>query len=429
MSPLLRYCTMAAGAFVAALVFSWAARLATDGFGALGAMATRDVASSSHTAAPPPANSSAVNPATDASPLTRNVDDVRPIVPARFVALVGEPFELYYDGLVLAKDPDTYKIEIVAPTLKGEAERRRWKFTAAAVDIDRHKISVVVRDWNDKVLAEAQSHLDVIALPNPPDTLNILIVGASNVHQGIYPNALWTRLDRWSGGHARFVGTHHPKPSLPIYRELLPKVFHEGYGGWGWQLFVNHYAPGKEEFFKRTASPFVYLEDGKPVLDVGRYLSGQGVRGKLDVVIFELGINETFAANPDDLKDIDQTIATALGWADQLLAAFKTAAPEARLMVAIPIPFTRSEPTFMARYAKIKPEFGDPWRHRRIVQTLARRMIERYDDRDAAFSLVPLHALFDGVDSFWQIDPGHPNEYGGEQIARALFAAIVTKYK
>ena len=91
----------------------------------------------------------------------------------------------------------------------------------------------------------------------------------------------------------------------------------------------------------------------------------------------------------------------------------------------IPQPFTRSEQTFMARYAKIKPEFGDSWRHRRIVQKLAHRMIERYDSKDAAITLVPLYAMYDVVDGYWQIDPGHPNEHGNEQVARALFTSLV----
>jgi lysophospholipase L1-like esterase len=458
MNPFVRYLVLAAGAFLATLAFVWIARVASIGYGTLGGAVTHSLSPSpvpkaAKTAkapskpAPAPVAAAPVEaptpapaqsppptpPPTSAPPAAppaapRSADDVHPILPARLAAVAGQPFELYYDGLILARDPDAYKIEIVAPTLKGTSERRRWRVTPEAGDAGSHTVTVVVRDWNDKVLAEASATLDVVPPGKPPASFNLLIAGASDIHQGLVPNALWTKLNTWSGGQVKFIGTHHPKPTLPIYRELLPDVVHEGYGGWGWQLFVNHYMPGKEELYKRAASPFVFLEDGKPTLDVGRYLDERGVRGHLDAVVFYLGINETFAANPDVSKDTELAISTALGWADQLIAAFKAAAPETKIFLAIPPPFTRSEPTFMARYASIKPEFGDPWRHRRIVQTLARRMIEHFDGKSPDVTVVPLPALFDVTDGYWQIDPGHPNEVGAEQVARALYAAIVRKF-
>ena len=81
-----------------------------------------------------------------------------------------------------------------------------------------------------------------------------------------------------------------------------------------------------------SRSPYVYLEDGRPILDVARYLRDQGVSGRLDAALFELGINETFAANPDDPENLTKSVQATVDWADKLLAAFRAAEPGARLV-------------------------------------------------------------------------------------------------
>ncbi|MGH7411803.1 MAG: SGNH/GDSL hydrolase family protein [Candidatus Methylomirabilis sp.] len=351
-------------------------------------------------------------------------DDVRPILPRDLVAIVDQELSLYFDGLVLARDPEEYRFAIEDDGLGGMMERRRWHLTPRAKQIGLHRLVVTVSDWNGKRLADGSTSLHVVAPGPVARRANILIVGGSNTHQSLYMNLLWTLLDTWSPGKVRFIGTHRPKPDRAIYREPLPQVAHEGYGGWGWHLFATHYLPGQEAYYKVPRSPFVYLEGGKPTLSVGRYLDERGIRGALDAVVFDLGINETFSANPDDPPSLDATIRSTLDWADKLIQAFRVAAPEAKVVIVIPTPFTRSEPVFRRRYAEIRSDFGDPWRHRRIVETLARRMVEHFDGHDPAVTLIPMHAMFDTVDGYWVVDPGHPNEQGGKQMAAGIFATL-----
>jgi hypothetical protein len=214
---------------------------------------------------------------------------------------------------------------------------------------------------------------------------------------------LWKLLDEWSPGKVHFIGTHHPKlnPAVPIFREALPGVFHEGYGGWTWQEFASYYAVGTDKPHWIPRSPYVFLEDGRPTLDVAAYLRDQGRGGQLDAALFELGINETFTANPDDPEGLAKSIQSTVDWAEKLLTAFREAEPEARLVVMIPAPFTRSDAVFRRRYviAGAPPAWGSAWRHRRVVQALARAMVERLEGH-SGMTVVAGHSMFDAGRSY-----------------------------
>jgi hypothetical protein len=352
-------------------------------------------------------------------------DNVTPILPSVFPAVPGQRFSIYFDGLITARDPDNYIVEIHSPTLMGISDRRKWSLEITSANVGRHSLTVTVKSLADgAVLAKAASVVIVADPPKPHGKFNVLIVGASNIQQALVPNILWTNLNRWNSGGISFVGSEPLKANFPFYRPSLPQVKHEGLGGWGWQTFASHYMPGKEALYKLPKSPFVFLEGGKPRLNVGRYLDNKGLRGRLDAVIFDLGINETFGANPNDPASMNAVIAESLSWADKLVADFHAAAPEAKIIIGIPAPFTRSEPVFVKRYASSNPDFGDPWRHRQVVLALARSMIE-YFSKYPYVTLAPTYAVVDVVDGYWQIDPGHPNEIGSDQIAACFEAALL----
>lgn len=359
----------------------------------------------------------------------RDVDDPRPILPAEIPAIAGQRLSIYFDAIIVARNPDRYTFEIEAPTLKGIAERRYWATDLSKSDVGKHNLRVTVKALADgRILAQGETKV-VVEDPDAiaPSSLNLLIVGASNIHQGILPNDIWLRLNRWRPGQISFVGSPAAATggNFSFYRPTLPGVLHEGLGGWAWETFASHYAPGQEALYKLPKSPFVFLEDGKPTLDVGRYLNEKNVRGRLSAVLFDLGINETFSADPDDPVNLNASLDAALKSADKLIGAFRQAEPNAKIVVGIPAPFTRSAPIFEKRYGAANPSFGDPIRHRRIVLALARRMIEHFGKSDAQVVLAPQYLSVDVIDGYWQIDPGHPNDLGADQMAGVFQAALL----
>jgi len=352
-------------------------------------------------------------------------EDPRPVLPGHITAVVGTPLRIYYDNLVLVMDPDSVRIDIEAEGIHGENQRRLWIATLDKGDIGTHKLVVHVRGWDGKTIAEAESTLEVLAANPLEAERNVLLVGDSITHQGRYPNALAARLEAISRGKVHFVGTAHPKASTPIDQDAAPGVFYEGYGGWTWHRFASHYLPEQEKLYGLPWSPFVFAGADKPVLDVGRYLHERAKIDRLDAAVFLLGLNDTFGASPDDPKSLDQIIEATLSNADKLLRAFREASPDAWLLVALPPPFTRSGPTFRYKYGAANPEFGDPWRHRRIQHALVRRLMEHIQRAGMRrVAVIPSYMGIDIVDGYWIDDAGHPNEIGAVELAESILPGL-----
>src|SRR5262245_3617466 len=87
MSQIARYCLLAATGFLATVALTWTARLATDGFSTLRAAVSLGSSPTSTPMAPNQMSAAAGGPISQL-PNARNVDDVRPILPARFSAVV-----------------------------------------------------------------------------------------------------------------------------------------------------------------------------------------------------------------------------------------------------------------------------------------------------------------------------------------------------
>ncbi len=365
-----------------------------------------------------------VAPKKSTSPKPSINDNVSPILPDIFPAFVGQNLTLYYDGLVTAYDPNDYTFEFTSPTLNGSSERRKWTAKILPKHLGDHSLTLKVKSLKDgKLLGVGNTNVIVVDPPKPKKNINILIVGDSLIHQGAVPNLLWKKLDHWSGGKIFFKGSKPLKDVFSFYEAPLPGVNHEGYGGWGWKKFTSHYMPQKKDIHKIPKSPFIFLDKGNPSLNVKKYLRQKNLTGNLNAVIFYLGINGTFNANPNDPKNMSVIITKTLNWADKLINAFKVSAPETKIIVGIPAPFTRSNSIFLNRYG---PKFADAWKHRQIVLALARHMIKHFKNkRHSDVVLVPLHAIIDVIDGYYQIDPGHPNKIGAEQMATTFKASLL----
>ena len=209
------------------------------------------------------------------------------------------------------------------------------------------------------------------------------------------------------------LGTHKPD-------RAAEGVAHEGYGGWTWQRFVSRYEPKPDGTHRKRSSPFVSLgDDGKPSLDVSRYLTDECDGDPPDVVTFLLGINDCFSANPDDPKAIDSRIDVVFKYADRLLAAFSKAAPEAKLAICLTTPPNSRQEAFEANYKDRYTRWG--WK--RIQHRLVQRQIEHYGDREAErIFLVPTELNLDPADGYPANNGVHPNEAGYRQVAASIYA-------
>jgi len=159
--------------------------------------------------------------------------------------------------------------------------------------------------------------------------------------------------------------------------------------------------------------------EGRGQLDLQRYFAEHCEGRAPDVVTFLLGINDCFGANPDDPVAMDAKLNAVLDEADQLLAAFHKAAPEAALAVGLTTPPNARESGFEANYKGRYHRWG--WK--RIQHRLVQRMLARLGGREAeGIYLVPTQVNLDPVDGY-PVDNGvHPNAAGYAQIGASFHA-------
>ena len=303
---------------------------------------------------------------------------------------------------------------MVDGALAALASRLEAEPETAAADVGDHLLSVTVADTKGNQLGQATTTLRVApADAGTGGKLRLLIVGDSLTHATLYPNEIARLLSQPGNPSWKMLGTHRPKSAAQ-------GVAHEGYGGWTWQRFASQYEPQPDGTYCKRSSPFVYLgSDGKPGLDVPRYIAEECEGEPPDVVVFLLGINDCFSAKPDDIRAIDARAAAMLEHADRLLTAFRRAAPRAELAVCLTTPPNARESGFEANYKGRYHRWG--WK--RIQHRLVQREIEHVNAlADNRILVVPTQLNIDPLDGYPVNNGVHPNSFGYRQIGASIYA-------
>lgn len=331
-------------------------------------------------------------------------------LPPAVYAVAGESLSIFYDNIVLTETPERYRFATECAV--GEDQTRCWNVRPTDADRGIHPLKVRVFE-GDRLMAEANTVLKVSARDTGQDRqLTLLIVGDSLTHATLYPNELARLLSRPGNPRWQMLGTHRPA-------QAAEGVMHEGYGGWTWERFTRHYEPQPDPAARKHSSPFVFLVDGQPRLDVKRYLENQATKGRPDVVFFMLGINDCFSANPDSEAAIDERIDRVFQHAETLLTAFHEAAPQAALALCLTTPPNARESGFEANYRGQYHRWG--WK--RIQHRLVQRQLEKFagQEKQNRF-IVPTNLDLDPVEGYPVNNGVHPNPLGYRQVGLSLYA-------
>lgn len=335
---------------------------------------------------------------------------LRLTVPPVQFAVVGEEMSVYFDNVVLTEAPANVRFTV--DSALGNSEERRWKVTPTANDVGRHVVKVGAGDERGEFTLEV-----VPADAGAGKDIALLIVGDSLTHATVYPNELARLLSRPGNPRWTMLGMHKPK-------NAEPNVAHEGYGGWTWVRFAEHYERMPDPANRKHSSPFVFEESGRGKLDVPRYVKEKCDGRTPDFITVLLGINDCFSANPDDPAEIDKRIDAMFEKAEVLLAEFRKAAPRAEIGVCLTTPPNARESGFEANYKGRYHRWG--WK--RIQHRIVERQLKHFGGREKdRIYVVPTQLNLDPVDGY-PVDNGvHPNATGYKQVAASLYAWLKSR--
>jgi lysophospholipase L1-like esterase len=339
-------------------------------------------------------------------------------LPPFLYAVPGVEMNLYFDNVVLTQTPEKYRFEVNADL--GTTEKIRWTVTPTAQQVGDHPLVVAVSDDKGNILESARTTLRVVpADAGAGRNIRLLMVGASHTMASRYPNRIAELLDKPGNPTWTMMGTHQPTAALP-------RVYHEGYGGWTWERFSTAYEPNAakephpEKNQKRTTSPFVFGDaTGKPMLDVERYFNELQGGQRPDFVTFLLGVNDMFPVDPENSEAIEKGLDEMLKHADTLIAAFQRAAPKADIGVCLTMPPNSRESGFIANYQGKYHRWG--WK--RIQSRLVQRLIEHFKGREKErIFIVPTEVNIDVTAGFPVDNAVHPNRAGYSQMGDSIYA-------
>lgn len=333
-------------------------------------------------------------------------------LPTEFYAVAGSEMSVYFANTILAERPAEFRFDVTCDV--GAAEATRWQATPDERDVGRHPFALNVVDGEGNELASGTSTLVVApADAGQGRSLRLLIIGDSLTHASQYPNEIARLLERPGNPTFAMLGTHKPASAKP-------NVAHEGYGGWTWRRFLDHYEPNPDGTHRKKSSPLVYLNEAEsPELNIGRYIAEHCEGVAPDVVIFKLGINDCYRANAESTATIDETVDAVFQHADQLLAAFRQAAPNAEFGICLTTPGNARDAAFRPTEKDTHPR----WTWRRIQHRLVERQLEHFAGREQdGIFVIPTQLNLDTLAGYPDNNAVHPNSVGYVQIGNSIYA-------
>jgi lysophospholipase L1-like esterase len=342
---------------------------------------------------------------------------IRLTLPPTGYAVVGAEMNVHFDNIVLSEHPED--LSFVVTSDLGTTKTNRWTVTPTEAQAGRHSWQIEVLKAGKSLAKKSMTWQVSAAKVKSPKDASLLIVGDSLTSATLYPNELSKRLGESGLSKSTFLGTHVPG-------NASPGVAHEGYGGWTWHRFVTHYSPDSDALGTKRISPFVFLEGDRPKLDVPRYVRESLMGANPDFVVFFLGINDCFGADPSSVSKTDRRIDEMFHYADLLVRDFRAAVPKARIGICLTPPGNFRQSSFQIDYKDAYTRWG--WK--RIQHRVVERQLEKHGAEQTALApldIVPIELNLDPVDGFPDNNSVHPNAVGYTQIAASIHAWMMSR--
>jgi hypothetical protein len=328
-------------------------------------------------------------PGTTPKPQTTN--SCRLILPPVVYAVAGTEVNLYFHNLILSPPGKVWIFDVTCS--KGQQQVERWTWVPNDNEAGDLPLSIEVRDADDNIVGIGKTIIRVASLTaGDGKPLRLLCIGDSGTHASVYTAELLKSCAGAGQPKLELIGTHHP----PF---AGPGNFHEGYGGWTFQNFIEKYTdkpvPGDHG---QRSSPFVFASEKGPVFDVPRYIKESCGGVPPDHVTMFLGANELarIVMDPNN-PDLDESITQVLEYADRLIGGWRNAAPKARIALVTMYPPTNQD-GFGANYGTSRLKY---WPYRKAQHRLVEMMIAKYGDlTNDNLYVIPSYLMLDTQHAF-----------------------------
>lgn len=159
-------------------------------------------------------------------------------LPDKIYAVVGDTLQLFYHGIVVAKN--VYQYDILVSCTKGKQCRRYYEYTPTVEDVGSTSFKIQVKNNERKVLAEKTCTLVTIGVGQSPSTQkNVLCFGDSLTAGGDWCAEAFRRLTASGGSPA---GDN--KANISFVGSMTKRgAGYFGKGGWKWSDYTTEGRP------------------------------------------------------------------------------------------------------------------------------------------------------------------------------------------
>ena len=359
-------------------------------------------------------------------------EDVKLLLPEKIYAVPGVETNVYFENIVRVINPANYVFE--ARSSHGRCDEKRWSFTPTDKDTGSFKLTISVIG-NQGILDSK----DVTVVVSPRTAgqgkkLTALIIGDSLTEGSVYPSQINLLFKAPGNPKFKTIGSHAG------YGRIVKAgdVAHEGYGGWSWQAFVSKWTDdanfaklkNRKDILK-ARSQFLAKKNGKVVFDIQGYFDRINGGKAPDIVTFQLGVNDVFTANDNN---VEQVINKIMNNMDKMLFHMRKAAPNAIIGVGLPTAGALSQDAFGRNYGSRYFR----WQYKKNQHRLVERMMEKFAKSNPYnVRIVPIYLALDCEHNFpiinapinagnkrliTRLNNGvHPSADGYRQIGNAFY--------
>jgi lysophospholipase L1-like esterase len=351
---------------------------------------------------------------------------LRLILPPEIPAVPGRETNLYFDNVILTPNSAMYHFDVDCP--RGTQQQERYTWTPTPADVGQYRLRLRVYNLDEVLVGEGTTIINV----HPADAgagrpTTMLLVGDSLTNAAVYSGELLALCQGPGNPVLKLIGS--PGPGGRNAGENR----HEGYGGWTARGFVTMWGPETwDQEGRRARSPFLYEQDGKPVLDFAKYCEEHSGGQAPDIITIFLGCNDTFGATEDT---IEQSIDVFLASLEALIREFHRVRPDTKIGVISLVPPAATQDATGA----ITGCGQTRWQYRRNQHRVLERSRQAFAGREAEnLFVIPAYVNLDCVHNYpTQLGPAnarspeiqisrqcndvHPTVGGYQQIADTVY--------